>query len=303
MKITKLKHKEIDLGAYNNCIESSHNGTVYAMSWYLDVVSPEWEILMAENYSYVMPLPRKSKFGYNYLTQPYFCQQLGLFSNQEITEIIFNEFIKAIPYKYANIQLNSGNVFNQDSKLLRPNFVLSLDNDYETIKSNYKSNCSRNLKKSLKTEQEITNDISIIEYLEFIKINAGNRPIIGLLNILESLLIKAKSENTLKLWMIKDSKSNELLAGVALLIWNNRAYYLVPASSENGKNNQSMTLAVDLFIQSNAHSNIVLDFEGSSLPGISRFYEGFGAIKQEYPVLMKNDLPNLIKKLSKLYYL
>jgi hypothetical protein len=121
-----------------------------------------------------------------------------------------------------------------------------------------------------------------------------------LLNILESLLTRAKSENALKFWMIQDSTSKEILAGVVFLLWNNRAYYLVPASSEAGKNHQSMTLAVDLFIQSNANSNLVLDFEGSSMPGISRFYEGFGAINKKYSVLTKNDLPTLIKKLSKL---
>ncbi|MDR1631378.1 MAG: hypothetical protein LBR97_00560, partial [Dysgonamonadaceae bacterium] len=73
MKIEWLKHEEIDFQAYNRCIESSSFGAVYAMSWYLDAVSPFWELLMAENYRYVMPLPVKRKFRIKYLMQPLFC--------------------------------------------------------------------------------------------------------------------------------------------------------------------------------------------------------------------------------------
>ncbi len=296
MVIKQLKHSEIDKILWDEKIVSASNGVVYAMSWYLDVVSPSWEALVTEDYRFIMPLPVKSKLGIKYLTQPYFSQQLGLFSSDEITQSTYEKFVNALSFKHINIQMNSKNVFDQPSEKLRPNYILDLNIDYAEIKKLFKSNCVRNLKKSIKFGQEVHQDISIEEYLEFIVRNAGNRPIVSLLNILKPLLTKAQEVGSLEIWVSKSLESNDILSGVVFMRWNNRAYYLVPASSDKGKVSQSMTFLIDRFISSNANSDLVLDFEGSALPGIARFYEGFGAIKEEYPVLIQSKLPKFVKK-------
>ena len=61
MKIYYLKNKDIDLDKWNECIKNSFNGIVYAYSWYLDIVNEEWEALVDENYTRVMPLTFANK--------------------------------------------------------------------------------------------------------------------------------------------------------------------------------------------------------------------------------------------------
>ena len=61
MKVIHLRNSEIDRTNWDNCIAQSANQLTYAHSWYLDVVSPQWEALVDENYDYVMPLPVKWK--------------------------------------------------------------------------------------------------------------------------------------------------------------------------------------------------------------------------------------------------
>jgi hypothetical protein len=62
MNISHFRHHKIDKSIYDECILESLQGTVYAMSWYLDTVSPGWELLATEDYKTVMPIPVNSPF-------------------------------------------------------------------------------------------------------------------------------------------------------------------------------------------------------------------------------------------------
>ena len=57
-----LKHDKIDKVKWDNCISRSVNGHIYARSWYLNIVSPDWDALIEGDYEAVMPLTWKRKF-------------------------------------------------------------------------------------------------------------------------------------------------------------------------------------------------------------------------------------------------
>ena len=48
-----------------------------------------------------------------------------------------------------------------------------------------------------------------------------------------------------------------------------------------------MFLIINQLVKEYAEKNILLDFEGSQIEGIARFYKGFGAVNQPYYVLKK----------------
>jgi hypothetical protein len=48
-----------------------------------------------------------------------------------------------------------------------------------------------------------------------------------------------------------------------------------------------------------AGTPLILDFEGSDLPGVARFYQKFGAQNQPYFFFKSNRLPTGIKWLKK----
>jgi hypothetical protein len=83
--INYLKHTEIDKALWDECIAQSVNRRVYAFSWYLDIVCPGWDALVGDNYMHVFPLTHRRKWGVGYLYQPFFAQQLGLFSRDLLT--------------------------------------------------------------------------------------------------------------------------------------------------------------------------------------------------------------------------
>jgi hypothetical protein len=66
-----------------------------------------------------------------------------------------------------------------------------------------------------------------------------------------------------------------MLCAVGFFIYsNNKACFILSVSSRKGKKSSAMFLLVDEFIKDFSGQNIILDFEGSNIPGIARFYEG-----------------------------
>jgi hypothetical protein len=286
MKISLLKHEEIDFEAYNHCIDSSPYGVIYAMSWYLDAVNPHWELLMAENYRYVMPLPVKQKWSVKYLMQPLFCQQLGVFSTHPLTPEIFKDFIATIPYFFYHIQLNSGNVFDAADAKTKNNFVLDLNRSYSDIQKNYRKNFVRNIKKAEKEHLRIEKATDWDTFRQLVKDNSGARPIRHLMDIFDNLIRHIRKNVTVEIWSARN-EAQAILSSALFLRWQNTSYYLLPVSSPEGKERQSMSFLLDQYIQTYSDEKLVLDFEGSSIPNIARFYQNTGATNACYPVMVR----------------
>ena len=92
---------------------------------------------------------------------------------------------------------------------------------------------------------------------------------------------------------------NELCSAVYFCHWKDRIIYMNAASNEKGKEERSMYFLIDQLIQKYAGQNLLLDFEGSMIPGVARFYAGFGAKPETYFQLKFNRLPLPLKWLKR----
>ena len=281
MKIVHLKNKDIDYKLWDNCISKSKNQLIYAYSWYLDVVSPEWEALVSKDYEFIMPLPVKSRYGISYLVQPILTQQLGIFSKHDINENIVANFIKEIPYFSYELNLNDHNFFSK--ALVLPNFVLELNQTYTQIYSSYSKNTQRNIQKASKLDLRIKENIEKETFLSFyFSVDKHFMP--PNKNILESLINKGISFDALNIYAVY-SKDNKIIAGLCCLKTSIRITYLLPVSNTEGKNSSAMFFLIDYLIQRNVGNKIIFDFEGSQIEGVARLYISFGAKNSPYYVL------------------
>ena len=71
----------------------------------------------------------------------------------------------------------------------------------------------------------------------------------------------------------------------------NRIYYMLAWNNEEGRQKGASHQLIDAIIKENAGKDIWLDFEGSDIPGIAFFFEGFGAQPEYYYYLRENRLP------------
>ncbi|OYU94289.1 MAG: hypothetical protein CFE21_17040 [Bacteroidetes bacterium B1(2017)] len=301
--ISYLRHTEIDKNKWDLCLEQSTNSFVYGFSWYLDSVSPNWEALVLDDYLAVMPLTGHRKYFINYLSQPFFTQQLGVFGKLNLSQELLIEFLSSIPkkYKFIDIQLNEQNqVLDEFYKVKkRKNYVLELNRSYDKIHKDYNTQAKRNLKQAKKNSLELKT-ISAKEVVLFYKLHKAistkgvkNTDYERLLSLMTIALEKRKL-----LCKGVYSKSGELLAAGAFLAHKNRIIFLLGNGSELGKVTGAMTYLMDCLIFQFANHQMLFDFEGSEIEGIARFFKSFGSEKRNYYRFKQNKLPWMIRFLK-----
>ncbi len=299
--IRYLKHNEIDKKKWDACIKESFNGQVYAWSWYLDIVHPDWHALVEGEYERVFPLTGNRKFGISYLYQPFFAQQLGVFSPSILNAEIVNAFLQAIPsqYQFAEIRLNTHN--KADDSLFaitqHTNYELDLINTYERISRKYSSNTRRNLKKATEVELSLMKNVKPEEVIKLFRANRGRT--ISHWNDLEYNRLKKLTYTALYRGQAivygVYAKPNELCAGAIFIRSHGKLVFLFSGANQQAKENHAMTFLIDGVIREHAPSHLVFDFEGSDNENLARFYKGFGSKRTTYPGVEINRLPLLYR--------
>lgn len=298
MKIQYLKRDEIDSAQWNSCIARSVNGIVYAYSWYLDVVSENWDALIGDDYQAVFPLTHKIKFGIKYLYQPYFTQQLGLFSIGHISSSLVNEFIDAIPnhFKFISISLNTFITADHPNAKVIPRVTYHLDliEPYSAICSRYAVNTKRNISKATAYNISVSRSLTASNLLTLKRENMAVPLRQKHFNILNQLISLSIAKGVGEIYGAYTAR-NELCAGVLFLKTNGKVIYLLASSSDEGRSQRAMFSLIDYYINQHSELELVLDFEGSNIEPVARFYAGFGASPCEYNHIIINRLPWFLK--------
>lgn len=297
MDIKYISHKNVDYKKWDECIDNSFNGIVYAYSWYLDTVCEDWEALVTEDYKYVMPLTYRKKFNIYYLYQPVVSQQLGVFSVEKLNQKTVDTFISSIPPKFKLIEIN----LNSFNKIVTSSFKTKINNtyqldlikSYDLLQKDYSTNTRRNINKSKNNKVSIIGSPSINDLLNLLRkdnsrINKGfNNKDFDILKRLISNAIRYKIGQITGAY----DNFNNLCAAAFFITSHRKTIFLLAVSDQSGKDNRAMFLLVDDYIRKNSGKNLTLDFEGSNIPGVARFYGGFGATACDYISIRKNRLP------------
>ena len=296
LEIQHFKNHQIDKKKWDSAIENSDLPLIYALSWYLDIVSPEWEALVYGDYDALMPLTVKRKWGIRYVVQPNFAQQLGCFCKKAYSNVQ-NDFINKITelYQYCNIQLNYTNQIISNYKFqIRINCELDLS---ESFQENYNTNTKRNIAKANKIDLEFVKDFDPTQLIDFIKHNSVENLNKTQFQILKQIIIESIKHGVGQSYSILNEKK-EILAVAFLLNKFDRITYLASASNTEGKEKRAGFYLMNELLKLYSNSNIIFDFEGGNLPNTANFYKGFGAKEREYYGLKINNLPWPLKCLK-----
>ncbi len=278
--IEYVDNKKIDIKKYDKCIATSLNSRVYVYSWYLDCVTDSWDVLILNDYEAVMPLPRRKKYGLNYIYQVPWVQQLGIFSKTKINEFTIVEFMKKIPKRFVLVDysLNSKNVFSSKYATKRINFLLELNSSFEEIIKGYNKNRRRITNHDF-TDYFLDKNGRQKEFIDlYINQNLKYKTHKDSLVKLQNLLNKNYSE--VHIWNVY--KNGELLAGLVWLKDEFRITYLLPVATDQAKKDNIPTFIINELVKEYQNTSYTLDFEGSMIKGVANFYKSFGAEEEIY---------------------
>lgn len=303
--IQYIKHDDIDFLKWDECINNSINGIFYAYSWYLDICTESWDALVEDDYSAVMPLPVKKKAGIKYIYQPFFTQQLGVFSTHSLTEGVTIRFLEALPknIRYAYFNLNTFNQLPQKHPFIAGKGItheLDLISEYQQLYSGYSTNLKRNIKKAQKSGVYITSHARPEEIIATFRQN-NERYKVAYLDKdymqLKHLIYSGMHKGMVDL-KAAYSANNNFCAGIVFFKSHQKAVWLFSGANHEARQNGAMSMLVDDFIHENAGTELVLDFEGSLNPNLARFYRAFGSEVCVFLQIRINNMPCIVKTLS-----
>jgi hypothetical protein len=302
MEIRYIRYNRIDKKLWDDCVESSANPLIYGYSWYLDAVCERWDGLVAGNYAAVFPLPTRSKYGIRYIFQPTYAQQLGLFSCMPVTPSLVDEFLDTIPKKFrlTEIFLNTHSFPARNETRAKDNFMLDISPRYSVLRDGYSNNLIRNIKKGEANKLQVSEHADIMQVAGMFSENRGaelpNKPDPHY-HKLRRLYHEGYHRGMARSFGVYD-QTNTLVAGAIFLFDRHRIIFLFSGLSPEGRESGAMPLLIDHIVREFSGAHFILDFEGSMVPGLARFYASFGAEREQYWFYHRNLLPPIVRKLT-----
>jgi len=302
--IKLLSRKEINTILWDQCVERSPEGEVFCHSWYLDACCPDWLALVDGMYETVFPFAIRTKLGINYLYQPYFVRHFAVMSRTPTTPEQRLSMLKALPdsIKFCDFSLGShhheaGDDYKTDERVYQ---VLSLKSGYEDLHEGYSVNLKRNIRKAAKRKLTLITEDNPVRVVDGFRTYQGDRLEKFSSEDFERLkrLMRSATESceTWCLW-VKDDRGREH-AGAFFMRKGHTVLYLKGFTSPEGKESGAMHFLFDHLIRELASRELMLDFGGSSVKSVARFYHQFGSMDQVYLHVKMNRLPRPLRWLK-----
>ena len=298
--IRLITRKNINAQKWDAVIAQSSASSVFAYSWYLDAVSKDWGALVLDDYEAVMPVAWRSKYNIHYIFQPFFTRHFFVYTKGKVSEKLLKEFLDALPskFKFIDFSLQTDNLGDLPGyeKKERKFQELDMGRKYESIQKDYSENAKRNIKKAIKSGLKIRPDIAPEKIVNLFRATKGGELEIfkaddykRLIALMNSCIDRKKGQS------IAVYDGNKLAAAGFFMFNDGRFTFLKSGVTEEGKAKGAMHLLFDYFIRENSGKKYTLDFGGSSVDSVARFYRNFGAKDCVYLQVRKNSLPRLVK--------
>jgi uncharacterized protein Usg len=296
-----LEHKEIDFDKWDACVGSNTFPKPYGFSWYLNWLTDQWQGVVYGDYEAVLPVFVQSKYGIRFSTRPYGTQSVGPYAKIPLTAELINDLVdeamKHVQYAEFFMELNLTSL-HWSSKSYS-NFTIDTTEDYEILQSRMSAQNKRNLKKAEKAKFELADWATVKDAVQLWQNNVQKKTRIRRedFNRLGRLLEFCHYQKRGVLYAVRD-EYNQLCGAQFWVVYQGRSTLLLNASTTWGKSHGVSTWLIDRHMRSVAGRAHQIDFEGSSIAGLKRFYSGFGAKDEPFFMHVENRLPLLLRWLK-----
>ena len=301
--------KELNVEEWNHFIDLSPHYTIYAKSFYLDALHPNWKGLYCyhnDRLLAVMPLCVKSILGFKWIVKPSWIQYLGIFFRpinekrhryyfllkmaiQSMCEVIgknadfFNyNFVPSFQYHIPFIWRN----FN-----VTPchSYHLDLAGSIEELYANFSTSVTNHIRRAQKLKLNVVENNSISELIQILsERNIIDKNQCRSLNKLWDVLVVNSTCFTI---YIQNPKDNKIYCGGAFIVDKESIIFLASGMNSQFKSCGAVSLMIWSVIQkAKSMGNITkIDFEGSMTPSIENYFRSFNCNAIVYYNIQKKN--------------
>lgn len=296
-EIRYIKGNELDKTRWDRIVRDDPNGNLFGTSGYLDLMTDGWDAIIYGDYEALLPLPVRKRFGFRYIYTLSFCGPFHIYG-PVAWKVPMETILDAIPKDFIRCDIN---LWTQDPvpdgwvSQPRINHLLDLSETYKNIRSRYSASGKNLLNRGMPEGFELLHGYPITTQLEM----AGKFGGLGDLKIRD----KERFAKLCRDWPDPDnisslaivSSDGRALAGAVFLGSHHRIHYLLGWSNREGRRTNAARFLIDHIIQYYAGQPVLLDFEGSDISGVARFFASFGAVPNKYKLLRRDQLPIPVK--------
>lgn len=265
------------------------SGEVFMQSWYLDVVWPQWEALIAGDYEAGVPLFQKKNIFGTILSQPSFTDALRIAGSENAAKKLTEHFTKIIlqqSHVFASVvtskeqstrrfqRWNRKDVKNYPEKVLRRNLRKADAAGLQKLDSMEVNIFIQELKKNLRDKATGYQEKHFI--------------------LLEKIIHASIAHQSGFVEGIKTDKGWH--AGQFYIKSENRCYLVCCFSDAYSRENSGLHFLLHSIFEKAGEQGEV-HFGGSNIPAIAEFNKNFGAEDEFYCIYEKSFMPGPFKKL------
>ncbi|MEO0897269.1 MAG: GNAT family N-acetyltransferase [Bacteroidota bacterium] len=320
-----LTQQEIDPTAWDAFVKASSEGGFYAQHAYLTMLREDWKAYIVEEggeWQAVMPFVINKRASYLSLPQLPFTQYLGvMFRPHEEWDTQKNvssrhRWLGQLTEAWENIHLvvqnfspafDAGLPFHwADFELVyRYTYQLDLTQAEAKLRSGLGKNNSRSLKKGEQAGLSFRVGENKDAILHILKENKEQgRDLMGgheaSWRKIEDLCDYVLAHETADLVEVVD-KNGQVVGANLLGLFGEKSYSLSGIClPEERKKGVMAFLMWHCLLHAKSKGKKVFDFEGSMIPGVAQFFQGFGAKPIPYLQIKRNRLPIILQWIQKL---
>lgn len=294
MPVRFVQQKEIDRQAWDKCVHHAFYSTIYALSWYLDSICDHWDGLVEDDYTSVMPLPRKKKWLANTIYIPGFAYELGIYSKSPVDSSKVSLFLKTIPKNCHSgwILLNKFNPLDIFTSRTRESFRYEYDliKPYYRISSGFHSDMRRRLHISVSKGLSFLQGLAPNDMIrlaastekEFKHFSPGQT--FHRLRILSTALLNHRAGEVFGIY----NKNNQLAAAGLFAFAGNRITLLYIATNPPDADCFPEFYLIDRMMEKYAETNTTLVIDDASTSGWIKNLHEFNGSRVSMPVIRLN---------------
>ncbi len=303
-----VKHQDINPESWNRAVENAENASVFAKFEMLDILTGDatWHAAIKDDYTAVLPLPYRQKFGFSYLYTPFFLPQMGIYAESPINSSDTLMFFNIIPRKFFQVDLlfQKGDDITKlpDNHLVFTSHELDLKGPFDALWDGFSQNTRRNIKSAEKHFLTFEKNEGLVEeIIQLFKNNRGKDQAVHYKDRDYQTLLRAANfllkQGNLDVVGVRNTEK-KLIAGALMVRDHSKIWFWFSGRDETAAESRAMFFLLHEYLKDLCDTDLVFDFNGSNNENVARFYRGFGGLPYSIPMLQYSRLGilNLIKK-------